>query len=238
MARIVTIHQPNYLPWIGLFSKMKQSDCLILGDTYVLGGHSVLNRNKIRTASGWRYLTIPLGHTAEGKRICDLRMPMENSWKKDHWKIIHDNYIKTPYFQLHQSYFADLYYSDFNYVCEFTIAIIRYLTKYFGIDLEVVKASELGVDPALEKTDLMIALLKSAGADVYLSGPSGRTYLETEKFPANNIDLKYFSFQHPVYTQRYPGFEPNLAAIDLLFNVGAQAAEIIRASGSIINGPL
>jgi hypothetical protein len=238
MAKIVTIHQPNYLPWTGLFSKMKQANCLILGDTYLLGGQSVLNRNKIRTATGWKYLTIPLGHKAEGKRICDLQMPMENSWQKDHWKNIHDNYIKAPYFKLHQSFFADLYYHDFNYVCEFTEAIIRYLIKCFSIDVEVIRARDLRVDTSLEKTDLMIALLKNAGADVYLSGPSGRTYLETEKVPANNIELKYFHFQHPVYPQRYPGFEPNLAAIDLLFSVGPQSSELVRTSGSIAASPV
>jgi hypothetical protein len=111
--------------------------------------------------------------------------------------------------------------------------IIFYLMKYFNIELEVIRASDLAVDPHLEKTDLMIGLLKAACADVYISGPSGKNYLETEKFPSNNIQLKFAEFQHPVYKQRYPGFEPNMSAIDLLFNIGSAAAELIKSSGQI-----
>ena len=111
--------------------------------------------------------------------------------------------------------------------------IILYLMKCFEIEAKVLRASEIDVDPGLRKTDLKIALLKSVGANTYLSGPSGRNYLDSEKFPENNIGLRFAKFQHPVYEQRYPGFEPNMAAIDMLFNVGSQASEIIKGSGSI-----
>ncbi len=33
MAKVVTIHQPNYLPWIGLFSKVARAEELIIYDT-------------------------------------------------------------------------------------------------------------------------------------------------------------------------------------------------------------
>jgi hypothetical protein len=238
MAKIVTIHQPNYLPWIGLFGKVKQSDCLILGDTYQLGGQSVFNRNKIRTADGWRYLTIPLGHKSEGCRICDISLPKEIKWRREHWKLIHDNYQKSPYFNLYKDFFEQEYRKDFKYLCQFNEEIIRYLFKCFEINPEVIRASEMEVDPSLQKTDLMIQLLKGAGAEVYLSGPSGNDYLEMKKFSENNIKLKFFKFQHPTYIQRYAGFEASMAAVDLLFNTGPEAGEIIRLSGSMVDEQL
>lgn len=233
MARTVTIHQPNYLPWIGLFSKLKHSDCLIIGDTYLLGGQSVFNRNKIRTSNGWQYLTIPLGHKYEGTKIHEVLTPADKNWQRAHRKTIHDNYLKSDYYFSHQDFFGEVYSQDFQYVWQMNEQIIFYLMKCFKVEIDVVRASDLAVDPHLEKTDLMIGLLKAAGADVYLSGPSGRKYLELEKFPQNNIQLKFFDFQHPVYKQRYPGFEPNMSAIDLLFNTGTAAAELIRNSGRI-----
>jgi hypothetical protein len=235
MPRIVTIHQPNYLPWIGLFSKLKQSNCLILGDTYLLGGQSVFNRTKIRTAGGWQYLTIPIGQKFKGTKIHDILTPADKSWQKIHWKMIHDNYLKTDFYYLHQDFFQEIFSGDYHYICQINEKIIFYLMKYFNVELEAVRASDLPIDPHLEKTDLMIALLKAAGADIYLSGPSGRNYLEIEKFPANNIELKFFEFQHPVYRQRYPGFEPNMSAIDLLLNIGPLASNLIKTSGRVSN---
>jgi len=233
MPKIVTIHQPNYLPWIGFFSKISHSDCLIIGDTYLLGGQSVLNRNKIRTRSGWSYLTIPIGHKSEGTRISDLSLPAKNEWQKVHWKMIHDNYANAAYFNLYKSELEKLYHEQYRRICQLNENLIQYLLDCFNIKIEILKASDLGIDPRLEKTDLMIALLKKAGADIYLSGPSGRIYLEIVKFGQNYIDLKYFNFQHPVYPQRYPGFEPNMSSIDLLFNTGPMASRIMQNSGNI-----
>ena len=233
MTRIVTIHQPNYLPWNGFFSKVRQSHCLIIGDTYLLGGQSTFNRNKVRTFDGWRYLTIPIGHKFEGTRICDITSPPETEWRRAHWRTICDNYRKARFFPAHRDFFENIYRSNFDFIWRLNEKIIIYLLKCFDIEVEIIKASDITLDKHLEKTDYMIALLKAVKADVYLSGPSGKNYLELEKFPQAGIQLKFFNFQHPVYPQRYPGFERNMSAIDLLFNAGPQSGGIIRDSGSM-----
>ena len=58
------------------------------------------------------------------------------------------------------------------------------------------------------------------GGDTYLSGPKGRDYLDVALFEKKGIRVEFQDFKHPVYKQRYEGFEPNMAAIDALFNVG------------------
>ena len=233
MKKIVTMHQPNYLPWIGLFSKLRQADCLVIADTFALGGQSVFNRNKVRTPNGWQYLTVPIGRKTLGMRICDVKLPADRSWRASHWSIIHDNYAKARFFPEYQDCIHELLFRYFEHLCELNLEIVQYLLKCFEIRVEVLRASAMSIDPALEKTDLMIALLKNAGADIYLSGPSGRDYLQRDKFPLNGIQLAFFEFHHPIYEQRFPGFEPNMSAIDLLFNTGQGAGEIIQASGSI-----
>ena len=238
MSKIVTIHQPNYLPWIGLFSKIKKADCFVIADTFEFGGQSMVNRNRIRTNAGVTYLTIPLGRSVRGKRICDITLPSINNWKIFHWKLIHDSYAKTSFFNDYVDFFYELYKKDFTYLWQMNIQIISYLMKCFNIEVEILKASEMDLDPNLHKSDSIIALLKTARADIYLSGPSGSNYLEFEKFHQNNIDLKFAEFNHPIYTQKFPGFEPNLSAIDLLFNVGPEASRIIEASGRIVTSQL
>jgi hypothetical protein len=231
--KIVTMHQPNYLPWIGFFSKVKQSDCLILTDVHPFTKGSVTHRNKIRTGEGWGYLTIPINKKFYNSRICDVELPLDKTWKNNHWLSIVHNYKKTEFFSLYQSFFEKFYESDFENLGKLNQEIILYLLECLKINVPVIIASELNFAPELQKTDLLIALLKAVGADVYLSGPSGRNYLDFGQFPQNNIVLKYFKFQHPVYQQRYPGFEPEMSVIDLLFNLGPEAGSIINATGGI-----
>lgn len=231
--KIVTMHQPNYLPWIGFFSKIKQSDCFILADTFEIGKQSVVHRNKIRTNSGWSYLTVPLGRRIHGTRICEITLPSDDNWKSLHWTLIHNSYAKTKFFDSYKDILYGIYKRNFQYLCHMSTEIITYLMHCFDIDVEILKASEMGIDPSLHQTDAIIAALKNAGADIYLSGPSGRNYLEFEKFSQNNIILKFFKFNHPIYTQRFTGFEPNMCALDLLFNMGPESSEIIAASGNI-----
>jgi len=225
--KIVTIHQPNYLPWLGVFSKIKHSDCFVILDTVKYTKNSVINRNKIRTKEGWCYLTIPIEKNYYNSKIYEVKLPENNKWKKEHWKTIEANYKKADYFYFYKHFFENLYKENFEYVWQINENIIFYLLKYFDIDVEIIKASELNLDPDLRKTDLLIAILNSIGAEVYLSGPSGRNYLEFDKFKKNNIKLEFFEFKHPIYKQRYPGFEPYMAAIDLLFNLGEKSREFI-----------
>jgi len=233
MSKIVTIHQPNYLPWIGLFSKIVLSDCLIIYDIAQYTSNSVINRNKIRTNNGFCYLTIPIEKKYYTLRIKDVPLPENRKWQEEHWKTIYQNYARAPYFKYHAEFFAQLYKTDFKYLWQINEKILLYLLESFDIKVEILKASELNIDSSLRKTDMLIACLKCAGTDVYLSGPSGKNYLEYEKFSQNQISLKFFKFNHPVYKQRYPGFESNLSAIDLLFNLGPEATIIIKNAGVI-----
>ncbi|MBN1600767.1 MAG: WbqC family protein [Chitinispirillaceae bacterium] len=233
MKKTATAHQPNYLPWIGLFSKIKQSDCFVIADIFEMGNHSVFNKNKVRTNDGWLYLTVPVSHRMESRQISDVMLPADNNWKTQHWQTIYRNYAKTRYFKQYGDFFNDLYKKEFTYLWEVNIEIIRYLMRCFNIEVEILKASEMDVGQKPSATDSIIAFMKKAGADTYLSGPSGKNYLETQKFESSDISLKYFSFEHPVYRQRYEGFEYNMSAIDLLFNTGPEAENIITASGSI-----
>ncbi len=236
MTKVVVMHQPNYLAWAGLFSRLARSDCFVMVDTMPFTKRSVTARNKIRTNSGWHYLTIPISARFELARICDVMLPEDSGWLQAHWKLINDSYAKTDFFGRYAGFFRDLYQRDFKYLWQINEEITRYLLKCFEIDVEIVKASDLNVPDGLQKTDLMVALLKEVRADVYLSGPSGSDYLEADKFSQNHIGLKYFGFQHPVYKQRFPGFEPNMSAIDLLFNLGPESVATIRACGSIDEG--
>jgi len=227
MNKVVTIHQPNYLPWLGFFSKVKKSECFVILDNVEYTKNCVINRNRIRTMRGWCYLTIPIEKKYYNSGICDVKLPEDNRWQKNHWKSIEANYSKAEYFNSYRDFFYGLYRENLDFLWQINEKIIIYLMDCFGINVEIVKASSLDINPKLRKTDLLIEVLKNVGAETYISGPSGRGYLEPKEFRDSHIYFEFFEFTHPVYKQRYPRFEPGMAAIDLLFNLGEKSKGLI-----------
>jgi hypothetical protein len=55
---------------------------------------------------------------------------------------------------------------------------------------------------------------------VYLSGQGGENYLDISLFEKNGIKVEFQNFTHPIYSQCYKGFIPNMSSIDALFNEG------------------
>lgn len=233
MRNIVTMHQPNYLPWIGLFSKIAQADCFVIMDTFQYTKDGLIHRNKIRTNTGSGYLTIPIRKEFSRAIIKDVELPADRGWQEVHWQTIYRNYIKTAFFKEYSDYFEKLYQTKYRYLWQINIDILRFLLVSFHINVEILTASELNLAIGLKNTDMIIEVLKKIGSKTYLSGPSGKNYLDINKFHENGLHCQFSHFEHPIYRQRYPGFEPNLSAIDLLFNIGPQSLDLIKTSGSI-----
>ena len=76
-GKILAIHQPNYIPWLGFFSKIKNADAYIILDNVKYTKNSVVNRNKIRTKEGWCYLTIPIEKVYYALKICKISLPKD-----------------------------------------------------------------------------------------------------------------------------------------------------------------
>src|SRR3989338_6081487 len=99
---LITGHQPNYIPYAGFFHKIVQAEAFVIVDNVQFvkrGPFGWIHRNKIRTQSGWDWLTVPV--ITKGKfsqkineTIIDNKMP----WRRKHWKTIEFNYRKAPHF--------------------------------------------------------------------------------------------------------------------------------------------
>ena len=223
----VTIHQVNYLPWLGFFSKAKMSDIFVMFDVADYSKNNFMNRNKIRISSGWAYLTIPIERRYYRTPLYKVMLPSDDMWQESHWKNILFNYNKTDYFDSYSDFFERIYKEQHKTLMELNEKIILYLFEQFEIEVDVVKTTELDISPGLKRTDLLINILKGVGADAYLSGEKGREYIEKEKFSKVGIGLTFQEYEHPVYKQRFDGFEPFMSAIDALFNLGEKARNLI-----------
>ena len=225
---IVSIHQPQYLPWLGYFDKIAKSNIFVFLDDVQYKKNEWQNRNKIKTAQGWQWLTVPVSYKF-GQCISKVLISNAVNWRKKHLTALTTNYNKARYFDECGDFFQDLYNQDWEYLAELNIYIIKYLVKILDIKTNLVRASEFKLED--RGTAHLVNICKKLGADTYLSGVGGRDYLELKEFEKEKIDVIFQDFQHPVYTQTYEnniGFQSHMSIVDLLFNCGKDSLVTLR----------
>ncbi len=224
---IVTIHQPEFLPWLGLIDKIRQADVTVLLDSVQYEKHYFQNRNRIRTAEGWSWLTVPVRTTGRfGQRIDQVEIDDATDWRRKHLRSLQQHYAAVAHFDQVCAPLERLYGEAWRHLVDFNVAVIEWMLGAFGLRRTLVRASALPI--AGQRSELLAAICVTVGASTYLSGVSGREYLDEEPFAKAGIDVGYHEFVHPTYAQRYEPFVPQLSAVDLLFNVGPRALGVIE----------
>lgn len=232
---ILSVHQPQYIPWLGYFNKIDKSDCFVLLNSVQFKSREYQSRNKIRTKNGWIWLTVPVISKGIGRqKISDVLIDNSNGWRKKHCNSLKTWYSGAEYFKDHFPFFEEIYSEKREKLENISTDIIKYFLKELDIHTPVYFESELGITSS--KTDRIIDICRKLKADVYLSGIGGKDYLEEEKFSRAGIKLEYQEFFHPVYQQQYmksqSPFIPYMSCIDLLFNEGPRSKKILKRERS------
>jgi hypothetical protein len=215
--KTVVIHQPYFMPWLGFFDKIAQADIYIVLDNVWCDykSKSVLNRNKIKTPQGGQWLTVPVKGGIH-QLIKEVEISYEKDWPETHLKTLFHNYKKGPSYQKIVPFIEKTYAKKYRLLVNLNHDLNCQIFELLQINPKIVFASDL--KPEGQKSDLIIDLLKKAGADSYLSGVGAKDYLDEKKFKNEGIELLWQDFKHPVYPQLWGEFIPNLSVIDYLFN--------------------
>ena len=226
----VSIHQPAYLPWLGYFDKIQNSDIHVIVDSAHFEKNSFINRNKIRSKRGEMWETIPVKTSGNygNLEIRRLEISQARDWQRKHWHAIECNYRKCKYFEAYAEEYAKLYRQEWKSFMPFALRLLKIHLKHLDIETEIVRSSDLQATG--QKSELILNICKELGATKYISGKLGKNYLKTDDFVKNEISISYQNYRHPIYEQRWKGFIDNLAVIDLLFNEGTNSQDIIKRS--------
>ena len=244
--KIVSIHQPCYLPWLGYFHKMMVADTFVILDHVQFEKNSFINRNRIVQPDGRvMWLTIPV--LSKGKpQIKDCIIDDRRDWTKRHLKSILSCYSRTPndgFKFLLGRMFGDLYLCRSKYLINILGFVTGVMVAGFGLKSEKFKISSCYNPPlAKTKSDLVLEICQREDADIYFSGALGRDYLDEKKFKKAGIKIIYQDYKHPIYEQHqitakaighnpeenynWP-FVSHLSVIDLLLNHGPRSKEIM-----------
>src|SRR3972149_1189934 len=91
--------QPQYLPGLRLFDKIARADVFVYLDTVPMESSGFENRNKIKTAQGWQWLTVPVKRKGyQQKAINKIKIDWSTEWRKKHWRTIYLAYSKASHF--------------------------------------------------------------------------------------------------------------------------------------------
>lgn len=231
---ILSIHQPSYFPWAGLLDKIAKSDVYMVMDEVQLSDGAYQHRNVFLSADGKiKYLTIPFNKRGYLHRpFKDLEIT-DYQWRVKHFDFIRNTYRKHPFANEVLPRVESFYSHDYPLLIDAVVASMVLAFEMFDIAAKVVFQSAMGYDRALRRGDLVVALVKAAGADCYLSGTGAQAYLDESAF-TGDLSLRYNTFRHPSYPQKgVAHFLPGLACLDMLFNVGITESRKLLRKGSV-----
>ena len=237
---IVSGHQPVYLPWLGLFHKLYLCDKFVFMDTVQYLGGDWNNRNKIRMPNGSLTLTVPIDRQKSKSKMLDKIVvhgyenpESKDFWQKKHWESIKVNYKKSAYFDEFAGELEEMYLKkNWKYLIDICWHQFNFFRKCLGLDnKEIVRMSDFSFEGA--KDDLILDHCKKLNGDAVVFGFHGKEYVDINKFNNSNILVYFQNYIHPVYQQRFKGFESNMSVLDLLFNYGSERSREIVLSKNI-----
>ncbi len=235
---VVSGHQPVYLPWAGLFHKVYLSDTFVYMDTVKYLKEDWNNRNKIRTPNGWMWLSVPIDRVASGRNLHETIIKqdagdLENGWQGKHWRGILANYKKAPYFPEYARRFQEIYLRKiWTNLVDLCWSQFTEILKILRLDdRKIIRMTDRSF--AGTKDDLILNHCLNLNCNAVVFGALGRNYVAREKFSSRGIPIHFQGYNHPTYEQRFPGFESHMTVLDMIFNLGGEAARRTLLDGNI-----
>jgi hypothetical protein len=122
-------------------------------------------------------------------------------------------------------FIEDTYRARFEKLIDLNMAFIRYLRGQLHIGAEIKLLSELGIQTT--GNQLLVDICRQLGASVYLAQPAAAKYLDGGLFQKEGLQIQLIEPPAPVYPQLWGPFIANLSVLDMLFNCGPKAKEIL-----------
>ena len=228
----IAILQSNYIPWKGYFDIIDRCDAFVLLDTVQYTKGDWRNRNRIWTPSGVAWLTVPVVLKGKfGQNIEDV-CTANNAWRRKHWMTLYHSYGNAPFFGQYEERLKELYLgSEEMNLSAINRAFLQALCDELEISTPILSASDLNLKEG--KNERLLGICADTRATHYLSGPSAKGYLDEAVFADAGIAVEWMEYGgYPDYPQIHNSgpCEHGVSILDLLFNVGPEAANHIRKS--------
>jgi hypothetical protein len=224
----ISILQPGYIPWLGFFEQIANCDVFVVLDNVQFTKNDWRNRNRIKTKNGVHWLTVPVLHNF-GQQINEVLIDDKAGWQRKHRQSLQAWYGRSKYFKDYFVEFEKVYSKSWKYVVDVDIEITLLINHLLGIDTMITRSSELGL-VSTGRQFRLIEICEKLRADIFYEGKSGKSYMDTDLFMRAGVSVNFQDYEHPYYHQLWmkeQGFISHLSVVDLLFNCGPEALDIL-----------
>jgi len=224
----IAILQSNYIPWKGYFDLINSVDEFVLYDTAQYTKNDWRNRNKIKTSQGIQWLTIPIRQENLHQKIQDTKIS-DAKWNVKHWRAVTQNYAKAKHFKEYKELFESLYLEcDDVYLSQINFRFMTAINAILGITTKIRWSSEFDLRDG--KTQRLLGICQECQANVYVSGPSAKNYLDENLLREENINVEWMDYRgYNEYQQLFTPFDHGVSILDLIFNEGSNATHCMRS---------
>ncbi len=232
---IIAILQPVYLPWLGYFEQMVVADRFVFMDDVQYTRRDWRNRNRIKTAGGSIWLTVPVVKHRRRARISDIEINYRQDWRRRHLRSIEVSYCKCPYFQPLFGELEQVLAATPARLLDLDCRLIRLLCRHLDISTPTSLSSEVpraeeDAGTERDKNQRIIDICRHFGADLLYDGARAADFIDVERFRQSGIEVVFQDYRHPTYQQAFGEFLSHQSAVDLVMNTGSEAPEILRGS--------
>ena len=195
---IVSIHQPNFIPWAGYFHKIIHSDCFVMLDNVEFTKGGFTNRNRIKFSNGKPgWLTIPIKISkGSTQKINEIEVDTGSNWQEKHLRTFIANYTKAKYFSNYYEKIRNIYSSKYTTVKDLNVRLLEFVIKELDIKTAIVIASDIDMARKVKSNELLVEICKTLGAKKYLSGSGAKKYNDPEltDITINTLSILNYSY--------------------------------------------
>jgi hypothetical protein len=222
----LAILQSNYIPWKGYFDLIASVDEFVFYDEVQYTTRDWRNRNRIKTPQGVQWLSIPVG-VSRSRKIRDVGID-DPACGRSHWQRLGANYARARYFEPVARWLEPLFRErPWVNLAQVNHSLITAICGFMKIGTRLSHSTDYPSDG--DRNERLIRLCRKAGADIYVSGPSARGYLDEAAFAREGIAVEWFEYgNYPPYPQLWGEFVHEVSIVDLLFNCGDQATQYMK----------
>jgi hypothetical protein len=217
--RVVVIHQPDFMPYLGFFHRLFFCDVLVILDHVQLLKRGWHHRDKIKGLQGELWLTVPIERKNTIQKINEAKIDYGQNWIKKHLKRIRGCYQKATYFSEVYASVKEIYNHQPELLVDLNCSLLNFFINYFTLNVEIYLSSQM--NQTTQKNQLLADISKKVGGNIYLTGTGSKDYIQPSYFERRGLELRWQHFTHPVYPQLHGAFIPNLSCLDFAMNCGS-----------------